>query len=101
MSAKNVKSFYKKLANDTNFRCQLQDASSQDEWLKIASSHGYTFTQQDLEDGTNQLLELSDDCEELQELSTLELAGVFGGQVRIQPIYGVVIQPRPPRPIWV
>ncbi|WP_193918922.1 Nif11-like leader peptide family natural product precursor [Desmonostoc muscorum] len=46
MSAENIKNFCKHLANNYEFRCQLNTAKNQNEWLSIVSNFGFVFTKQ-------------------------------------------------------
>ncbi|HLP91817.1 MAG TPA: Nif11-like leader peptide family natural product precursor [Nostocaceae cyanobacterium] len=104
MSIEHVKAFYNRLANDEDFRTQMQNVSSREEGIQIVQAAGYDFTQAELEDYTAELLESAEAENELQDLGERELAGVFGGAtvrplyglswpwwpIQVQPLYGVV-----------
>ncbi len=111
--------FFKRLAADKNFRSQLEDAASPEDYQTIVQDAGYDFTPEELETTTakildeNKLRDLDDNFKNLSE-EDLEVlvGGVFRGYYRwpwgpidwikppieklpitIQPAYGVVISP--------
>ncbi|NMG05994.1 Nif11-like leader peptide family natural product precursor [Brasilonema sp. UFV-L1] len=92
MSLENVKAFYQRLATDEAFRTQIQGVRSKDECSQTVKTAGYSFTQEEFEEYTALLLELSAGEDELAELDEKELATIFGG-TDVQPMYGVVSQP--------
>jgi predicted ribosomally synthesized peptide with nif11-like leader len=81
MSLEDVKAFYQRLGTDEAFRAQIQGVNSKDECSQTVKCAGYDFTQEELEEYTLQLLELSADEDELADLDEKELATVFGGIV--------------------
>lgn len=99
MSTENVKAFYERLAIDQAFRTQLQAVESKEECSQIVKSAGYDFTTQEFEEYTAQLLESSDDNDEIMDLDEKELEGVFGGASLMigKPIY-LPMYGQPPRP---
>ena len=114
MSLENVKAFYEKLANDEAFRTQLQAVASKEECSQIVKNAGYNFTTDEFEEYTAQLLDLTSDKDEIQDLDEKELEAVFGGALSISVIkdppmmlhYGlpypwppIDIQPIDPQPI--
>ncbi|MBP5973911.1 Nif11-like leader peptide family natural product precursor [Brasilonema sp. CT11] len=111
MSLENVKAFYERLGTDEAFRTQVQGANTKDECSQTVKSAGYDFTQEEFEEYTAELLELSADEDELAELDEKELATIFGGTTAVpmygvivrpepQPLYGVVMQPPQPQPLY-
>jgi predicted ribosomally synthesized peptide with nif11-like leader len=92
MSLEDVKAFYQRLGTDEAFRAQIQGVNSKDECSQTVKSAGYDFSQEELEEYTVELLELSADEDGLADLDEKELATVFGGML-VQPMYGVI---RPP-----
>jgi predicted ribosomally synthesized peptide with nif11-like leader len=96
MSLEHVQAFYKRLANDEDFRTQIQNVSSKDECSQVVQNAGYYFSQEELEEYTAELLESADAENELQEIGEKELAAVFGGLSPVyQLLYGVII------PWWI
>jgi predicted ribosomally synthesized peptide with nif11-like leader len=80
MSLANVKAFYERLAQDENFRSQIQNAKSKVECSQMVKAAGYHFTQQEYEEFTSNLLELANtEDSELQDLNLKELEAVVGG----------------------
>ncbi|MEJ6486770.1 Nif11-like leader peptide family natural product precursor [Nostoc punctiforme UO1] len=102
MSLKDVQSFYIRIANDESFRIQIKNVQSKEECSQIVKAAGYDFNQEELEEYTNQLLELSSTDNELRDLNEKELEAVFGGissfftnpEDRMYTMYGV------PRGLW-
>ncbi|MBW4595836.1 MAG: Nif11-like leader peptide family natural product precursor [Brasilonema angustatum HA4187-MV1] len=94
MSLENVKAFYERLATDEAFRTQVQEVKSKDECSQTVKSAGYDFTQEEFEEYTADLLELSADEDKLAELDEKELATIFAGAT-VHPMYGVIVQPEP------
>lgn len=105
MSFENVKAFYQRLAQDEQFRLELQGAQTPEESGQLLEQAGYNFTQEEFENYTSELLESSLDEGELEDLNEKELEAVFGG-IRgtmpyppIQALYGV-IWPWLPQPLY-
>ncbi|NMG20045.1 Nif11-like leader peptide family natural product precursor [Brasilonema bromeliae] len=94
MSLEDVQAFYQRLGTDEAFRTQIQGVNSKDECSQMVKSAGYDFTQEELEEYTAELLELSADEDGLADLDEKELATVFGGIVA-QPLYGGIIYEPP------
>ncbi|NEO77432.1 Nif11-like leader peptide family natural product precursor [Moorena sp. SIO4G3] len=119
--------FFKRLAADKNFRSQLEDAASPEDYQTMVRDAGYDFTAEDLETTTakildeNKLRDLDDNFKNLTE-EDLEVlvGGVFRGYcgwpwqpkhpiyppikkppIEVQPLYGAVIgiTPEPPQAI--
>ncbi|AOY79902.1 Nif11-like leader peptide family natural product precursor [Moorena producens JHB] len=113
--------FFKRLAADKNFRSQLEDAASPEDYQTMVRDAGYDFTAEDLETTTakildeNKLRDLDDNFKNLSE-EDLEVlvGGVFRGYcgwpwqrkhpiyrprpiqkppIEVQPLYGAVISP--------
>ncbi|MFM6024692.1 MAG: Nif11-like leader peptide family natural product precursor [Dolichospermum sp.] len=101
MSLENVKSFYKHLADNEDFRDQIKSAENKEECSRIVKSAGFDFTLEEYEEYTYQLLESANSEDEIQDLGEKELAAVFGGitgitsiiRPIIRPLYGVVWPP--------
>ncbi len=99
MSLKNVQLFYEKLSVDEHFSAQIQSVASKEECSQIVKAAGYDFTQQEFEDYTAQVLEISSSKQELQFLNERELEAVVGGIGRMLfpperfPLYGVILPP--------
>ena len=98
MSLENVRAFYEKLANDDNFRSQIESVKSKEQCSKIVKAAGYYFTQEEYEEYTLELLEAANSEGEIEDLNDKELAGVVGGITGSkfwfpQPLYGVVWPP--------
>jgi predicted ribosomally synthesized peptide with nif11-like leader len=101
MSLQGVKAFYQRLADDENFRNQIQKVNSKEECSQIVREAGYNFTQQEYEEYTIQLLESDSTDNELKDLEEQELEAVFGGVKRsiiprepiYQPMYGLPYRP--------
>ncbi|MFM5945789.1 MAG: Nif11-like leader peptide family natural product precursor [Dolichospermum sp.] len=107
MSLENVKSFYKHLADNEDFRDQIKAAENKEECSRIVKSAGFDFTLEEYEEYTYQLLESANSEDEIQDLGEKELAAVFGGITGItrpvlQPKYGGVRPPQkwPPVQKW-
>ncbi|MDJ0729010.1 MAG: Nif11-like leader peptide family RiPP precursor [Crocosphaera sp.] len=107
MSVKNVKAFYQRLAQDEQFRSKLQEVKSKEECSQLVQQAGYSFTQEEFETYTAELLESSLNEEgELKDLNEKELEAVFGGIVSkmpsppIQALYGVIWPPDYPQPLY-
>ncbi|QLE55851.1 Nif11-like leader peptide family natural product precursor [Nostoc sp. TCL26-01] len=83
MSLENVKAFYGRLANDEDFRNQIQNVSDKSECSQIVKAAGYDFTSQELEEYTAYLLELGNNDGELRDLNEKELEAVFGGATAV------------------
>ncbi|MBD2438063.1 Nif11-like leader peptide family natural product precursor [Nostoc sp. FACHB-110] len=84
MSLENVKAFYARLANDEDFRNQIQNVKDKSECSQIVKAAGYDFTSEELEEYTSYLLELgSDNNAELRDLNEKELEAVFGGATSV------------------
>jgi predicted ribosomally synthesized peptide with nif11-like leader len=79
MSLENVRNFYDRLANDESFRTQMQNVQSKEECSQTVKAAGYDFTQEELEEYTTQLLELSSGDGELRDVDEKELESVIGG----------------------
>jgi predicted ribosomally synthesized peptide with nif11-like leader len=92
MSLEDVKAFYQRLGTDEAFRTQIQGVNSKDECSQMVKRAGYDFTQEELEEYTAELLELSADEDELADLDEKELATIFGGMIA-QPLYGIIYEP--------
>ncbi len=81
--------FFKRLAADKNFRSQLEDAASPEDYQTIVQDAGYDFTPEELETTTakildeNKLRDLDDNFKNLSE-EDLEVlvGGVFRGYYR-------------------
>lgn len=104
MSLEQVKGFYQKLATDETFRTQIQGVKNKEECSQIVKTAGFTFTQQEFEEYTTQILEADPSESELQDLNDKELEAVFGGLKTlppyvfppdgwVHPMYGVIIGP--------
>ncbi|MGK7883728.1 MAG: Nif11-like leader peptide family natural product precursor [Crocosphaera sp.] len=110
MSAENVKAFYQRLAQDEQFRSELQEVKSKEECSQLVQGYGYYFTQEEFDNYTSELLESSFNEGELQDLNEKELEVVFGGVgvgkfVPFPPImqlYGVIWPPDDwgPQPLY-
>jgi predicted ribosomally synthesized peptide with nif11-like leader len=81
MSLEHVQAFYNRLANDEDFRTQIHNITSKDEYSQIVQTAGYDFTQQEFEEYTTQLLESNNSENEIRDLDEAELAVVAGGYV--------------------
>lgn len=98
MSYTNVKAFYQRLETDEAFQAQIKAAKSKLECSQIVQAAGYFFTQEEFEEYTAQLLELTTDENSLEDLDEKELEAVVGGVKSVigikEPIaiaeYGVV-----------
>jgi predicted ribosomally synthesized peptide with nif11-like leader len=108
MSVENVKSFYQRLAQDEQFRSELQEVKSKEECSQLVQQAGYYFTQEEFENYTSELLESSFNEGELQDLNEKELEAVFGGIRKyrpyppVMPLYGVIWPPKGwgPQPLY-
>lgn len=78
MSLENVRAFYENLANDKSLRALVQNAKNKHECSQIVRAAGYDFSQEEFEQYTAQLLELSN--EEIKDLDVKEMAMVMGGR---------------------
>ncbi|AOW99948.1 hypothetical protein BJP34_11215 [Moorena producens PAL-8-15-08-1] len=111
--------FFKRLAADKNFRSQLEDAASPEDYQTMVRDAGYDFTPEDLETTTAKILDenkLRDLDDNFKNLTEEDLEVLVGGVFRrycgwpwgpihpieppkhkppitIQPVYGVVISP--------
>lgn len=97
MSLNNVRAFYERLINDEDFRGNLQKSQSPEESGQIINEGGYSFTQEEFEAFTAELVEQNTEHEYLRDLGEQELEAVFGGissALRIFPwpimMYGAV-----------
>ena len=79
MSLENVRAFYERLAEDVDFRSQLQEVQTKEECSQFVQKAGYDFTQEEFETYTSHLLESAEQEGELQDLDERELEAVFGG----------------------
>ncbi len=98
-----VKEFLVRLVKDQAFVTQLQ-GTPPDTVQQTLESLGYSFTKEELESATIEILDLKERGE-FHELTSEELTGAVGGLLLrypiIQPMYGVIIDPpigRRPRP---
>lgn len=95
-----VKEFLVRLVKDQAFRTKLEN-STIDERNKFLQDAGYSFSKEEFETATIQVLDLKEQGE-FSELSEEELVAVAGGFVGrspiIQPMYGVVWWPWPSKP---
>jgi hypothetical protein len=105
MAIADVKAFYQRLANDQVFSEQIQSVDSKEECSQKVREAGFSFTQEEFEEYTSQLLETDDS--ELRDLNERELEVVFGGAsslvgkftFTVRPMYGVVVRNIPwPQP---
>ncbi len=103
----NVKDFLVRLVKDTSFREQLQNNVA-DQAQQFLQDKGYTFSQEEFETASIQLLDLKE-RDEFHELTEAELVGAIGGFIWngrprfrrpkpikdpiVQPMYGVIIEP--------
>ncbi|MDJ0845903.1 Nif11-like leader peptide family natural product precursor [Crocosphaera sp.] len=103
MSLESVKAFYQRLAQDQEFRTQLEGLETSEESSQLLQQAGYNFTQEEFENYTAELLESNLDEGDLKDLNEKELEAVFGGMSPFPPIqalYGVIIiEPSFPGPI--
>lgn len=97
MSLNNVRDFYERLIKDEAFRDSLQNAQSPQESGQIINENGYSFTQEEFEAFTAEIVEQDTEHEYLRDLDEQELEAVFGGissALRIFPwpilMYGAV-----------
>ncbi|MEM8780290.1 MAG: Nif11-like leader peptide family natural product precursor [Cyanobacteria bacterium P01_G01_bin.49] len=79
MSLENVRAFYERLAEDVEFRSELQEVKTKEECSQFVQEAGYDFTQEEFETYTSHLLESSQADGELKDLDKQELEAVFGG----------------------
>ncbi|ACK66691.1 protein of unknown function nitrogen fixation [Rippkaea orientalis PCC 8801] len=79
MSFENVRAFYERLAQDVEFRSELQEVKTKEECSQFVQQAGYNFTEEEFETYTSRLLEASQKEGELQDLDERELEAVFGG----------------------
>lgn len=79
MSLNNVRAFYERLINDEAFRGSLQESQSPQESGQIISESGYSFTREEFEAFTTELVEQGNEHEYLRDLDEQELEAVFGG----------------------
>lgn len=98
-----VKEFLVRLVKDTAFVTQLQ-TNSIDQVQTLLQQAGYTFTNEEFETASLQLLDLKE-RDEFHELTEEELVGAVGGWIRgyprpypkpypiVQPMYGVIVEP--------
>ena len=108
MSTENVKAFYQRLAQDEQFRSELQEVKSKEECSQLVQEYGYYFTQEEFETYTYELLESSQEDGELTDLDERELEAVFGGLKKyvswppIMQMYGVIWPPDDwgPQPLY-
>lgn len=89
MALENVKAFYERLGSDASFRNQIQKVKNKAECSKIVKAAGYDFSEEEFQEFTAQVLELSSDDSQLQEVDEKELATILGGIAATQ-IYGNV-----------
>ncbi|MCG5058131.1 MAG: Nif11 family protein [Limnoraphis sp. WC205] len=104
----NVKDFLVRLVKDTSFREQLQNNVA-DQAQQFLQDKGYTFSQEEFETASIQLLDLKE-RDEFHELTEAELVGAIGGFIWngrprfrrpikpikdpiVQPMYGVIFEP--------
>lgn len=104
----NVKDFLVRLVKDTSFREQLQNNVA-DQAQQFLQDKGYTFSQEEFETASIQLLDLKE-RDEFHELTEAELTGAIGGWMKkwrpgywrpikpihpplVQPMYGVIVEP--------
>ncbi|MEB3282202.1 MAG: Nif11-like leader peptide family natural product precursor [Lyngbya sp.] len=102
----NVKDFLVRLVKDTNFREQLQNNVAE-RAQQFLQDQGYTFSQEEFETASIQLLDLKE-RDEFHELTEAELTGAIGGWMKkgrpgywrpikpiedpiVQPLYGVIV----------
>ena len=102
----NVKDFLVRLVKDSSFREQLQNNVA-DRAQQFLQDQGYTFSQEEFETASIQLLDLKE-RDEFHELTEAELVGAIGGLMRkkrpdfsrpikpiedpiAQPMYGVIV----------
>lgn len=106
-----VKEFLVRLVKDSAFVTQLQ-TNPIDQVQTLLHRAGYTFTNEEFETATIQLLDLKE-RDEFHELTEEELVGAIGGWMRgyprpypkpclspclnpypiVQPMYGVIVEP--------
>jgi predicted ribosomally synthesized peptide with nif11-like leader len=95
-----VKEFLVRLVKDQAFRAQLE-VDAIEEVRQVLQDAGYSFSQEEFETATIQLLDLKEQGE-FHELSEEELVGLVGGFVGqespVQPLYGVIAWPPKPNP---
>ena len=97
MSTENVKAFYQRLAQDEQFRSELQEVKSKEECSQLVQGYGYYFTQEEFENYTSELLESSLNEGDLQDLNKQELEVVVGGAIKY---YKPFPKPLPPIPMY-
>lgn len=93
MYLENVRAFYKNLANDESFHSAIQNVNSKHECIQIVRAAGYDFSQEEFEQYTAQLLNLSK--EEIKDLDVKEMAMVVGGR---RPPANLMVYGLPPNP---
>ena len=97
-----LKEFLVRLVKDQSFRTEL-DNGTVEERQQILKSAGYIFSKEEFETAAIHVLE-SKERGEFTELNEEELAGVLGGFVRgelvIQPMYGVIVDPPEVQPMY-
>lgn len=107
-----VKAFLIRLVKDSGFAAQLSGIPS-DQFQHVLKDLGYSFSQEEFETASIQILELKE-RDEFHDLTEAELVGAVGGWMRrfpyrgsrppfyrppfnqpplVQPMYGVVIDP--------
>uniref|UniRef100_A0A2P0ZG99 Nif11-type n=1 Tax=[Tolypothrix] sp. PCC 7415 TaxID=373957 RepID=A0A2P0ZG99_9CYAN len=93
-----VKEFLIKLVKNEDFRTRLM-SDKISEVRKVIQDSGYSFSKEEFETATIQILELKE-LGEFHELTEEELLGAVGGWMRrfpkepiFQPMYGVIIEP--------
>lgn len=93
MSLENVRTFYENLANDESFHTSIQNVKSKHECIQLVRAAGYDFSQEEFEEYTAQLLDLSN--EEIKDLDVKEMAMVVGGR---RPPANLMVYGLPPNP---
>lgn len=90
MSLENVKAFYQRLETDKAFQVQVKVAKSKLECSQIVQAVGYFFTQEEFEEYTPQLLELTTAENSLKDLDEKELEAVVGEVKSVIGITGTI-----------
>jgi predicted ribosomally synthesized peptide with nif11-like leader len=81
MSLKNVELFYERLLADETFKQKIQNAGSKEKCSLLVKAAGYEFTQQELEDYTEQSIKVHSSEQGMESLSERELETIAGGML--------------------
>jgi predicted ribosomally synthesized peptide with nif11-like leader len=79
MSIEQVKAFYKRLSSDKAFYKKLQQTANKAECKQVVKFAGYSFTDQEFEAYTAQILNAQTSDNQIEYVDEKELEAVLGG----------------------